>query len=59
MRAGEAVLMRAAAGASLAAGFDQNRWLAIAAAALATTALVVLVMHLALDLDGSSAATSS
>jgi len=57
MRALEAVLMTAAAGAALAAAFDQfdqRRWFAIAAAALATTALVVLVVHLALDLDGSA-----
>jgi len=54
MRAGEAVLMTAAAGASLAVAFEQSRWFAIAAAALATTALVVLMVHLALDLDGSA-----
>jgi hypothetical protein len=54
MRACEAVLMTAAAGAALAAVFDQRRWFAIAAAALATTALVVLMVHLALNLDGSA-----
>ena len=54
MRAGEAVLMTAAAGASMASVFGQVRWFAIAAAALATTALIVLVVHLALDLDGSA-----
>jgi hypothetical protein len=54
IRAGEAVLMMAAAGVSIAAAFGQGRWSAIAAAALATTALAVLVLHLALDLDGSA-----
>jgi hypothetical protein len=54
LRAGEALLMTAAAGVSMAAGLGQGRWFAIAAAALATTALVVLMIHLTLDLDGSA-----
>ena len=54
MRAGEALLMTAVAGLSTAAAFGQGRALAIAAAGLATTALVVLVIHLTLDLEGSA-----
>jgi hypothetical protein len=54
LRAGEALLMTAAAGVSIAASLGQGRVFAIAAAALATTALVVLLIHLTLDLDGSA-----
>jgi SMODS and SLOG-associating 2TM effector domain family 4 len=54
VRAFEALLMTAAAGVSMAAALGQGRWFAIAGAALAATALVVLILHLALDLDGSA-----
>jgi len=54
VRAFEALLMMAAAGVSMAAAFGLGRWYAIAAAALATIALAVLLVHLALDLEGSA-----
>jgi hypothetical protein len=54
VRAFEALLMTAAAGVSLAAALGQGRVYAFVAAALATTAIVVLMLHLALDLDGSA-----
>jgi hypothetical protein len=54
MRAGEAVLMTAAAGLALAVALGQGRVFAIAAAGVAATALLLLMLHLALDLDGSA-----
>jgi hypothetical protein len=54
IRAVEALLMTAVAGASTAAAFGQGRAFAIGAAALAATALVVLIVHLAIDVEGSA-----
>jgi SMODS and SLOG-associating 2TM effector domain family 4 len=54
LRAGEALLMTAVAGVSTAAALGQGWAFAIAAAVLAATALVVLLVHLALDVDGSA-----
>jgi len=54
LRAVEALLMTAVARVSMAAALGHGRAFAIAAAVLATTALAVLMVHLALDLDGSA-----
>jgi len=54
MRAFQAVLMTATAGVSMAAALGQGRVFAIAAAALATTTLAVLLVHLAVDFDASA-----
>lgn len=54
LRAFEALLMTAAAGVSIAAALGQGRIFAIAGAALATGALLVLLLHLTVDLDRSA-----
>ena len=54
MRAIEALLMTATAGVSLAVALGQGRWFAFAAAALAATTVALLLVHLAINLDGSA-----